>query len=133
MTISAEDRLEIQDVIVQIYTALDQHNGAEYASHFRRDGILENESFGKSIGRAAIAKFVQHHCDTGHEQGALHCLSNVLLWEVVPAQITLQAEVMKFRVNIAPPELWVSSFITAQFQKIETVWQIAALHLGIRS
>lgn len=132
MTISAEDRLEIQDVIVRLYTALDQHSGADYASFFLRDGILENASFGEIAGQERIDQFVQQHCDEGNEKGALHCISNVLIWEEDRSQIKLQAEVMKFRVNVAPPELWVSSFITAQFQKSETAWKIAVLHLGIR-
>jgi hypothetical protein len=132
MTISAEDRMEIQEMLVYLYTALDQHNGAQYASHFCCDGILENESFGQITGRSAIAVFLNKLCDVGNENGALHCISNVVIWEEEQPQVRLQAEVMKFRVNVTPPEPRVSSFITAQVHKLETVWQIAVLHLSIR-
>ncbi len=42
MTISAEDKFEIQEVIIKIYEALDNHSGSNYASFFTPDGILVN-------------------------------------------------------------------------------------------
>jgi len=133
MTISAEDRFEIQDIIIQIYQALDNHRGSEYASFFTPDGCLENESFGVIRGREAIAKFIQAHCEAGNENGALHCISNLLIEQNEAKEATVRAEVMKFRVSVAPPELWVSSFVTAQMHHAETRWQVARFNLGIRS
>lgn len=132
MTISAEDRFEIQDVIIQLYQALDKHRGSEYASFFVPDGCLENKSFGVITGREAIAKFIQAHCEAGNEDGALHCISNLLIEQSETEQATVRAEVMKFRVSVAPPELWVSSFVTAQMYRAGTRWQVARFNLGIR-
>ncbi len=133
MTISAEDRFEIQDVITQLYQALDNHQGSDYASFFTLDGRLENESFGVIMGREAIAKFIQAHCEAGNENGALHCISNLLIEQSETEKVTVRAEVMKFRVSVIPPELWVSSFVTAQMHHVETQWQVAQFNLGIRS
>ena len=98
MTISAEDRFEIQDIIIQLYQALDNHRGSDYASLFTPDGRLENESFGMIAGREAIAKFIQTHCEAGNENGALHCISNLLIEQSETEEATVQVEVMKFRV-----------------------------------
>ena len=133
MTISAEDRFEIQDVIIQIYQALDNHRGSDYASFFTPDGLLENESFGVITGREAIAKFIQTHCEAGNENGALHCISNVLIEQDKTEGAAVRAEVMKFRVSVMPPELWVSSFVTARMHNTGTRWQVARFNLGIRS
>ncbi len=133
MTISAEDRFEIQDIIIQLYQALDNHRGGDYASFFMPDGSLENETFGVITGREDIAKFIQSHCEAGNENGALHCISNLLVEQSETEEAAVRAEVMKFRVSVTPPELWVSSFVTAQMHYAETQWQVARFSLGIRS
>lgn len=133
MTISAEDKFEIQDVLIKIYEALDNHSGSNYASFFTPDGILENKSFGVITGREKIAKFIQTHCEAGNENGALHCISNVLIEQDKTEGATVRAEVMKFRVNVTPPEIWVSSFVTARMHNAGTKWQVARFNLGIRS
>lgn len=133
MPLTAEDKLTITEVLTRVYQGLDDHDGEAYASYFAEDGVLDNNAFGTISGPPAVAAFVNKHCADGHEDGALHCLSNPLFSDTTENETTFRAEVMKFRVSVTPPEPWVSAYVTARMRRAGDGWQVARFTLGIRS
>lgn len=130
MSISAEDKLEIQEVIIRMYQALDAHQADGYASYFATDGVSISPH-GVFCGRNEIANFVERHIQQGNESGTLHCVANILVWEDAAHGPSISVEVMKFRVSDTPAVFLVSAFGTARMKKFET-WQITRYELGHR-
>jgi ketosteroid isomerase-like protein len=130
LSISAIDKLLIQEVMIRMYRALDAHDAKGYASYFAPDGISVSPR-GVFRGRSAIANFIEHHLQQGNENGTLHCLSNMIIYGNGGDEVSIRLEVMKFQVNTTSPTISVSAFGTARMRKFET-WQIMQYNLGHR-
>jgi hypothetical protein len=128
MTVSVADKLEIQEMLANLYWELDSHRPEGWAACFAPDGVFDGNKYGEFRGRAAIAGFIRSHIDKGNEDASRHCLSNFRFQEA-PGGATVRAYVAKFRVDSRPAVFIAAADLKADVKRVDGTWRIDRLEL----
>lgn len=80
MSISTQDKIEIQELAARTYIALDGEDAAGFAANFAGDGVFV-APYGEFAGPENVRSFIESHIDAGKEDGVRHVLSNHVIDE----------------------------------------------------
>ncbi|MDH2383216.1 MULTISPECIES: nuclear transport factor 2 family protein [Bradyrhizobium] len=75
MTITTEDKIDIQELTARTYIGLDSEDAGGFASGFADDGVFV-APYGEFVGPAAVKEFITKHIAAGKEDGVRHFLTN---------------------------------------------------------
>lgn len=75
MTMTTDDKIEIQDLAARTYIGLDSEDAAGFAAGFAADGVFV-APYGEFVGPAAVKDFITGHIAAGKEDGVRHFLTN---------------------------------------------------------
>ena len=128
MAISIADKLEIHEMLANLYWELDSHRAEGWANCFTPDGVFDGNKYGEFKGRAAIAGFIRSHIQKGNEDASRHCLTNLRV-EEAPGGAIVRTYVAKFRVDSRPGVFVAAADLKARLRKHHGAWQIERLEL----
>ena len=129
MTVAAADKIEIQELLAELYWELDSHRPEGWANCFAPDGVFDGNKYGEFKGRAAIAGFIRSHIEKGNEDASRHCLSNIRIREAPGGAATVRTYVAKFRVDSRPGTFIAAADLKADVKRVDGKWQIQRLEL----
>jgi ketosteroid isomerase-like protein len=75
MTITTEDKMEIQELAARTYIGLDSEDAEGFAQGFADDGVFV-APYGEFEGPDAVRTFITSHIAAGKEDGVRHFLTN---------------------------------------------------------
>lgn len=75
MTITTDDKIEVQELAARAYIGLDSEDAAGFAAGFADDGVFV-APYGEFVGPAAVKDFITRHIAAGKEDGVRHFLTN---------------------------------------------------------
>jgi hypothetical protein len=128
MTISTADKLEIQELLANLYWEIDSHRAEGWANCFAPDGVFDGNKYGEFRGRIAIAGFIRSHIEKGNEDASRHCLTN-FRFQDAPGGATVSTYVAKFRCDSRPGVFVAAADLKAQVKRVDGKWQIDRLEL----
>ena len=128
MSLTADDKLAIHELITELYQRIDAQDAAGFASGFADDGVFR-APYGDFKGHAAVQKFMEEHIAAGQENGVRHFVTNL---KVAPAgaEAVVQLYILKLKVATGP------SFVatadgTFRVKKTTKGWRIAEFALNM--
>jgi hypothetical protein len=126
MSTSVADKIEIHELITRLYQAVDGHRPDGFAACFSAEGVFDANKYGEFRGHPSISEFMKNHIAKGNEDGARHCVSNLIV-EDAPNGLTVRAYVMKFRIDKLPGIAVGTALLLAHVKKGTGGWKIDRL------
>ncbi len=128
MTLNADDKLAIHELITDLYLRIDAQDAAGFAQLFTADGVFR-APYGDFKGHAAVEKFMADHIAAGQEDGVRHFVTNFVV-KGTGANAVVKFYIIKLKVATGP------SFVatadgTFQVSKTAAGWRIAEFALNI--
>lgn len=128
MSLNADDKFAIHELITDLYLRIDAQDAAGFAGLFTSDGVFR-APYGDFKGHAAVEKFMADHIAAGQEDGVRHFVTNLV---ITPAgqNAVVRFYIIKLKVATGP------SFVatadgTFQVAKTPAGWRIAEFALNI--
>lgn len=78
MTLTTEDKVEIQELCARIYLCIDGNDPAGFAAGFAADGTFV-APYGEFTGTDAVRTFMVQHIAAGKEDGVRHFITNQIV------------------------------------------------------
>jgi ketosteroid isomerase-like protein len=128
MSLNAEDKLAIHELITHLYQRIDAQDAAGFAGYFSEDGIFR-APYGDFKGHAEVQKFMEGHIAAGQEDGVRHFVTNLTV-ESAGADAVVKLYILKLKVATGP------SFVatadgTFKVKKTVKGWRISEFALNV--
>jgi ketosteroid isomerase-like protein len=128
MSLNADDKLAIHELITDLYLKIDAQDAAGFASLFTGDGVFK-APYGDFKGHAAVQKFMADHIAAGHEDGVRHFVTNLIITPAGPNAV-VKFYIIKLKVATGPGFVATADG-TFQVSKTTAGWRIAEFALNI--
>lgn len=129
MSISEEQRQDVQQLVTKQYRALDSENASTWASYFKEDATFTSP-YGEWNGRGAIQEFMAEHILSGMESSVRHYISNFCFMEE-GENIRASFYIKKVKVNVKEPFIIATAEGNCLAQKIAQNWMVKCYELKI--
>ncbi len=124
MSLSAEDRLDVIELIARADNAATRRDTGYYVSLFTEDGVLDGQK-GDHRGHTALARAVEQVWQSEGER-SYHLTLNVVIDDVTENRQGATATSALLVVDPGPPPLLLSvSTIVQQLEKLPEGWRIS--------
>lgn len=101
MTLSAEDKWNVLDLVTKMYLALDAKEPETYSNAFAEDGKFSHPYGGQMSSRDEVRAWVEDHIAQGHQDGGRHCIVNPMIM-ADPAGARIKCYVLRMKVDVDP-------------------------------
>jgi hypothetical protein len=129
MTITAEEKLAIHELLSRAYLALDTHDVSGWAAAFVPDGVFAAYDY-EFNGTTAITDFIKQHIAKGAEEGARHLVTNLLITEE-DGKVAVYGYITKIKIDKMPAETVAFAGLKGFPIKRDGEWRFARLNLVI--
>ncbi len=128
MSLSADDKLAIHELITHLYQRIDAQDAAGFADDFTEDGVFR-APYGDFKGHAKVQKFMEDHIAAGQEDGVRHFVSN---FAVAPDGIDALVKFYILKLKVANgPSFVATADGVFKVRKTFKGWRISEFALNI--
>jgi ketosteroid isomerase-like protein len=128
MSLHADDKLAIHELITRVYQRIDAQDAAGFAANFADDGVFR-APYGDFKGHAEVQKFMADHIAAGQENGVRHFVTNLAV-EPVGADAVVTFYILKLKVATGPSFV-ASADGTVRVKKTVQGWRVTEFALNI--
>lgn len=100
MSLTAEDKIAIHELITELYKRIDAEDAAGVAADFTDDGVFR-APYGDFKGHAEVQKFMESHIAAGREDGMRHFVTNLSV-EPAGTDAVVKFYILKLKVATGP-------------------------------